>query len=568
MANGVWLITAVADSIRSYGEFPIIGARAAVWIAAEVHLMFAAFVLGVPMFAVVAEAIGIFGKEPKYDGLAKEFTRLLLVAYSATAIWGAILVFFLATLYPRFWAYLTAIFGPSMWLYAGLFFLESFTLYLYYYGWDRWKYGRPKLGHWTLGILLNVWGTVVMLIANSWLTYMMTPPRDITSTSDPSTIKLWHAISNATWMPINVHRLIANVVFGGAIVAAYASYRFLAAKTDEERAHYDWMGYVGNFIAMAALIVLPFAGYWLGREIYQYDQSMGITMMGGFMSWLWVIQAFLIAVLFLAGNYYLWIGMGRIPGAERFRPYIKYLLIVLVLGAIVWGTPHTMIADSKELAAMGGSHHPLLGALGVMSAKNTAVNLMILATFLSFLMYRRGNKQLVVPWAATGTKIQAAMFVIAAAIVLFYGIRGYFVEAIVRIGFSVYQVGAVLSCILFVTVIDVMMGRGAKSVGEIQWGKMPARSQYALFILAVTFTWLMGLMGFARSGIRQYWHVWQVMEDTSKYAVTPALGYASRMISLCVLIFLTLVGFVFWLGGLAEKSTFGSSGKGGQHVGH
>src|SRR5258708_33801766 len=97
---------------------------------------------------------------------------------------------------------------------------------------------------------------------------------------------------------------------------------------------------------------------------------MGITVLGGFMSWLWVIQAFLIAVLFLASNYYLWIGMGRIPGAERFRPYTKYLLMVLVLGALVWGTPHTMIADTKELGAMGGSHHPLLGALGVMSAKN------------------------------------------------------------------------------------------------------------------------------------------------------------------------------------------------------
>ena len=568
MTTGLPLLSAAADSVRAYGEFPVIGARSAIWIAAEVHLMFAAFVLGVPMFSVVAEAIGIFGKDARYDRLAKEFTRLLLVAYSATAIWGAVLVFLLSTLYARFWAYLTAVFGPSMWLYAGLFFFESFTLYLYYYGWDRWKYGRPKLVHWTLGILLNVWGTVVMLIANSWLTYMMSPPRDITSTTDPTTIKLWHAISNATWMPINVHRLIANVVFGGAIVAAYASYRFLVAKTDEERAHYDWMGYVGNFIAMAALIVLPFAGYYLGREIYQYDQSMGITMMGGFMSWLWVVQAFLIAVLFLAGNYYLWIGMGRIPGAERFRPHIKYLLMVLVAGAIVWGTPHTMIADSKELAAMGGSHHPLLGALGVMSAKNTAVNLMILTTFLSFLMYRRGNKQFVVPWADTGTKIQAAMFVIAAAIVLFYGIRGYFVEAIVRIGFSVYQVLAVLACILCVTVIDTMISRGATSVGEIQWGKMPARSQYALFILAVTFTWLMGLMGFARSGIRQYWHVWQVVEDTSKYAATPALGYASQMISVCVLIFFAIVGFVFWLGGLAEKSTFVSSGKEGQHVGH
>ena len=28
------------------------------------------------------------------------------------------------------------------------------------------------------------------------------------------------------------------------------------------------------------------------------------------------------------------------------------------------------------------------------------------------------------------------------------------------------------------------------------------------------------------------------------------------MISICVLIFFALVGFIFWLGGLAEKSTY------------
>src|SRR5947199_10793224 len=115
--------------------------------------------------------------------------------------------------------------------------------------------------------------------------------------------------------------------------------------------------------------------------------------------------------------------MERIPGAERFRPYTKWLLVVRVLGAIVWGTPHTMIADSKELAAMGGSHHPFLGALGVMSPKNTAVNLMILTTFLSFLIYRRTNRRPVLPWAKSGTIIQGAMFALAAGVVLFYGIR-------------------------------------------------------------------------------------------------------------------------------------------------
>jgi cytochrome bd-type quinol oxidase subunit 1 len=534
----------------------------AVWGAAQIHLLFAAFVLGVPMFAVVAEAVGMFGGDQKYDRLAKEFTRLLLVAYSATAIWGAILSFLLITIFPNLWVYLAEIFEVSMWIYVGLFFFESFTLYLYYYGWDRWSQGRAKLGHLGLGLLLNVFGTAVMLIANSWLTYMMSPPAEVTSDTPASMIDAWGAFANATWMPINIHRAIANLVFGGAIVGAYAAYRFLMAKTDEERAHYDWMGYIGNLVAIGWLIVLPFAGYYLGRELYEYSPQMGNTLMGGFMSWLWIIQAFLIGILFLAGNYYLWVGMGRIPGAERFAPYTKYMLIVLVLGVIVWATPHTMIANREEVDAMGGVYHPFLGVLGVMSAKNTAVNIMILTTFLSFLIYGRANKEWTVPWARTGTWVQAALFVVAALIVMFYGIYGYFVSAIERVDFSVYQVVAVLGAIFGVGIIHLFMLRGAKSRGAIRWGQMPPRSQYALFILAVTFTWLMGLMGFARSGIRQHWHVWEVIQDTSEWAATPALGFAAIVISACVLIFFVLVAFIFWLGGLAEKPIVSNVGAG------
>jgi cytochrome bd-type quinol oxidase subunit 1 len=554
MIDALTFLQAAAETATGYGSFPAIGGRAAVWIAAEVHLMFAAFVLGVPMFAVITELIGIVAKDSRYDRLSKEFTRLLVFAYSATALWGGLLLFLLTTLYPAFWGHMAEIFSLSMWIYAGLFFIESFTLYLYYYGWDRWKVGRAKWGHWGLGILLNVWGSIVMFIANGWLSYMMSPPEGTTVQGLPEGVGLWNAIANATWIPINIHRLIANAVFGGAIVAAYAAYRFLSAKTAEERAHYDWMGYVGTFIAISTFIVLPFAGYWLGREIYEYNQQMGITMMGGFMSWLWIVQAILIGVLFLAANYYLWTGMGRIPGAARFIPYTKWMLLVLVICWIVWGTPNTLIASRNEFAAMGGSRHPLLGALGLMSGKNTAVNFMILTTFLSFLMYRRANQLPTVSWAKIGTQVQTAMFGLTSAVVLGYGIYGYFVPTIVRIGFSVYQVLAVLACIIGVTVIDVLMLRGAKSRGAIRWGEMPERSQYAIFVLAVTFTWLMGLMGFARSGIRQHWHVWEVMRDTSEFAVTPALGYAANMISVCVVIFLGLVAFIFWLGGLAERA--------------
>jgi hypothetical protein len=271
------------------------------------------------------------------------------------------------------------------------------------------------------------------------------------------------------------------------------------------------------------------------------------------MSWLWIIQAILIGVLFIGSNYYLWLGMERIPGSERYRKYVPPMLIILAIGFMVWATPRSMVVTLDEARAMGGTHHPILGFLGVMSAKNTAVNLMILTTFLSFVLYRRANRVSEKSWVKTGMAVQWAVFALAAIIVTFYGVYGYFVESLVRIGFSVYQVGAVLAAIVIVMAIDIPMFKGARSTGSIRWGTIAPRSQYVLIILAVTFTWLMGLMGFARSGIRQHWHVYGVLRDSSAEAVTPALGYAANVITVVTLLFFALVMFIFWLGGLGEK---------------
>ena len=534
----------------TYRSFPLIGSRLAVWAVAQLHLNFAAFILGCPIFAVIIEIIGWRTRDEKYDWLAHEFVKLTFAAFSTTALLGAFLLFLFVGYYPKFWTYMTSIFFPTYWVYALLFFVETFIVYLWYYGWD-WLSGPRKWIHVTLGVLSNLAGTAILVVANSWVTFMMSPA----GVDESGALKggVWAAINNFTWMPINIHRLIANIVFGGTIAAAYAAFRFLSATTDEERARYDWMGYIGNFVALSAFIVLPFAGYYLGREIYAFNQTMGITMMGGFMSWLWIIQAILIGILFLGSNYYLWLGMERIPGSERYRKFVPPMLLILTIGFMIWATPRSMVITLDEARAMGGTHHPFLGFFGVMSAKNTVVNLMILTTFLSFVLYRRANRVSVKSWVGTGMAVQWAAFFVAAAVVVFYGVYGYFVESIVRIGFSVYQVMAVLGCIVLVMALDIPMFKGARSTGTIRWGTIAPRSQYVLILLAVTFTWLMGLMGFARSGVRQHWHVYGVLRDTSPEALTPALGYAANMITIVTIVFFALVSFIFWLGGLSER---------------
>ena len=69
----------------------------------------------------------------------------------------------------------------------------------------------------------------------------------------------------------------------------------------------------------------------------------------------------------------------------------------------------------------------------------------------------------------------------------------------------------------------------------MRWGRIPAISQYVLIFIAVTFTWLMGLMGYVRSGLRQHWHVYGVIRDNSADAFTPTLGFATQVVSVTVL---------------------------------
>ena len=193
-------------------RFGFLTPRIIIWIFAQLHLLFAAFVLAVPMFVLIIEIVGHLSKDPeqskKYNGLAYEFCRLLTTSFSITSILGAVFTFACLFLYPKFFTYLTNVFGPTMYLYACIFFGESFSLYLYYYGWKRF---RPAV-HIALGVLLNIFGVTLMLIANAWTTFMMAPDG---VGPDGAILSRYDAFFNFLLHPINIHRLIANLCMGG-----------------------------------------------------------------------------------------------------------------------------------------------------------------------------------------------------------------------------------------------------------------------------------------------------------------------------------------------------------------
>ncbi|MDP6882914.1 MAG: cytochrome ubiquinol oxidase subunit I, partial [Rhodospirillales bacterium] len=407
---------ALALEENVYRQFLGIDSRRLVWFLAQMHLFFGAFVLGVPLFAVIIEIVGWNNKDPKFDKLAYEFTSLLSIAYATTAALGGLLAFALFTLYPTFMGYMADIFKDVMFMYALLFFGETFALYLYYYGWHWLRSDHPfarnlqwvfkglglvvgayglafalgavgpemrvdtrwfmlllyilplaiglwmirdlKSSHIFIGILLNIFGTAIMQLANSWAGFMMSPAGVSADGALVGTV--WQAFENVLATPIAIHRMLGNLAFGGLVAGSYAAVKFIGAKTSEEKAHYDWMGYISNFVAIAALIPLPFAGYYLGREVYSTSAVMGNNMMGGDFSWTFIIQAMLVGSLFIISNYYLWSGMTRIPGAERYYKFIKYILLALIVSFAIWLTPHNLPLSSQEVGEMGGSqYHPM-----------------------------------------------------------------------------------------------------------------------------------------------------------------------------------------------------------------
>lgn len=529
-----------------------VNGRIYIWLVAQLHLWFAAFVLAVPIFVLIIEAVGMITKDKQYDDMAYEFIRISLTAFSVTAVFGGLMAIGLIVFYPDFFKYLASLFKESMLAYAFLFFAESASLYIYYYGWKWLQGGFRKWVHLTIGLILNAVGTGIMLLANAWVTFMMSP-----AGVDPKGAFMgdsWAVIHNFLWNPINIHRVVANVAYGGSIVGAYAAYKFLAAKKEEDRAYFDWMGYNANFIAIAALLPLPFAGYYLTAEIYAYSQQMGITLMGGVFAWLFIIQAVLIGALFLSANYYLWCCMGRSEGAVRYTRYIKFIAMAVIGAFLVWFTPHTLVLTNAELKSLGGPYHKYLGPLGIMPAKNTAVNIMILSTFISFTLYRRCNKIASVSWEKAGNAFQMSLFFAGFINIIVLGVfYGYFTNTVYKVAASIPQVSTTFTVIILVVIIDTFMYKGSKDVAPLKWGKVPARSQYALFILAVAFTWLMGLMGYIRSGIRQHWHVVDIMRDNSPDAYTPTLGYAANVVSVGTIIFMAIVIFIFWLGQISTK---------------
>ena len=512
-------------------EFPFVGNRTGVWIVAQLHLLFAAFILGAPIFAVVSEWLGYKNQDPKYDRLAKEVIKVTVILYSMTALTGGLFIFVLLGTYPDFttW-FIKHFFLIFAVIYPLLFILETFVLYTYFYTWDSMK-GSKKARHIALGVLLNIIGTVTLFVIDGPTSFMNTPAKAAEGLSLVEFIQtagLWDKVANFSWMPLNLHRMVGNVTFGGFIAGLIAAYLYMGAKTDEERSYYDWMGFVGNMIGVGALLLLPFMGYLLAYELCDYDASICPYMMADQLSMFFEMQGAMVGLIFLGSNYYIWLSMKRIQGVEQVR-ISGLVMLAVILMPVVMGYAWYEHAppDPRSLIYL---------AL-----------IVILPPILSRLPGLRFTVS-----AFTMIKVGFLMIVVADAIWMtphgFVATQALATEQLELPSWAselalMPAKNAAAFTLVFLTIVNYILYNRAIRQGTIIWGKIDFASQYVLIFLAFSAIWTMALMGTVRSLTRKYYHVYNLVPDFTPEAFTPTLAYSAWWITAVTLVFFAVVSF-------------------------
>jgi cytochrome d ubiquinol oxidase subunit I len=507
-------------------EFSYTGNRTAVWIVAQLHTLFGAFILGAPIFVVISEWLGYRKQDLRYERLAKEVTKVTVVLFSMTALTGGLFIFVLLSAYPQFTAWFINQFHLVFAvIYPSLFISGTIVLYMYYYTWETWK-GEKKGRHIALGVLLILIGMVTLFVINGPTSFMNTPPKaeGVSSQELLASATLWDKIANQTWMPLNLHRIDGNVAFGGFVTGMIAAYMYMGAKTQEDRAYYDWMGFVGNLIAVGATLFQPFTGLLLAYEMCDYDFSFCPYMMADQLSMFFEMQGAMIGLMFLAINYYAWLSLKRIEGIERVRMTILAPIVMVAL-------PFVMIA--------------VMNIYWIPDPKGLLFLLpLILAPFLLGRF---------IPWtvsARTVIKIGFLMIIVSDAIWLTP--RGFAATgANLAPGLELPSDWDILATmpakvsamftLVFATVVNYILYNRAIKQGMIHWGKIDFTSQFVLIFLAFTSIWTMGLMGAVRSLVRKFFHTYSLVPDLTAESFTPTLSYSAWWITGITVVFFAVV---------------------------
>ncbi len=351
-------------------------------VVALVHIQVAAYLTGSSTLALVSEAISMARGDPRQGRLAHMLVKSEVYIFgfgSATAIF--FLIFVLTGLWAIFWTALQQITFWVMVFEAAMFVTEIVLLYTLYANWDRMAvHRRARLA---LLALLNVSLWWQMFLIDIVASVMLTP--------NGGDVSILNQVLNPTALPLTIHRTIGNVAWAGAVTAFIGAFNYLRlsrrlevradappatqrlrsvgamaaghleARARDEILHWEWVTQWGVVWAVVLTLLQPWVGYSYAKEVQLHAYSAWYTMMLGDLSNVFLLQIFLLGMIFILGSLYFWRRMLR-SGAPRAHRQLQ-LTVALILVTLLAVQPAWLAGSYGDAVNAGGTRAWWAGGL-------------------------------------------------------------------------------------------------------------------------------------------------------------------------------------------------------------
>ena len=302
------------------------------------HMFFAELFLGFAIAAPVLQAWGARTGSPRMDRLAHSMARFNVLTFSTGATFAVLFVVLLVGFYPRLTTALFTQFFYIIMIAMASMMLALWGMYSYYYKWDRYSV-LNKRRHALLGFTMGAFIWVWMVLMTGIDTYMTTGGGPNAELMTEGTVTSFGAsltgMFNPMFVEMIVHRTFANLSWPAFALAAWAAFQYIKAKSESDKAFYDWATSVGLTWGVGFLLLQPIGGFLIAYSMKSaggYDRLMGTGSGSTFTSNLLYINLAMVVGLFVLSSIAMYIGAGRHPERAGRRPIQLFGLIAALAG--------------------------------------------------------------------------------------------------------------------------------------------------------------------------------------------------------------------------------------------
>ena len=411
-------------------DFAYFGTRGIVGIVMLIHMIFAQLFVGYVIGSPLLQTWGVRKGNAHMQRLSHALDRFNVLTFSLGATFAGMFLVLIVGFYPRV---TSALFTHFFWFFPvlamGTMVLTLTLLYVYHYRTQR----RSIVAGLGAAFFILVWQAILTGVDTFMVTGGGAGEPAVQSGGNLSFSGLGAALDsilNPMFIPLDLHRTFGNLSWPAFAVAAWAAFRYLGAKSAEDKAFYDWAGSMGVMWGTIFLLLQPFAGFAIAFTMKAAYQPNAPMAQGA------------------GGPYDRLVGSG--PGADSWTSNLLYINLLMVVGLFVLSNVAMYLGARRHPESAGRVPISFFGSVaavaGLYSVSPVAdwpflymryimILIMVITTLVATIAYVRGRR--LFRYGSPGGGYRAVLLLIGVLAVVLTMNMGY-MKSNSRIPYTIY----------------------------------------------------------------------------------------------------------------------------------